>query len=82
MNSAGRILIMPKGEWNAETEYAMLDLVTHEGTAWIGKKNSVAIAPSRIGEGAECWQELIRLDEYVDARIEAKLTEYMSQTSN
>jgi len=29
---------MPKGEWNAETDYAMLDFVTHEGTAWIGKK--------------------------------------------
>ena len=39
MASAGRILIMPKGNWNAETEYEMLDLVFYNGTSWLAKKD-------------------------------------------
>jgi hypothetical protein len=38
MASAGRILIMPKGEWNAETEYEVLDMVNHNGKSWLAKK--------------------------------------------
>lgn len=53
MASAGRILIMPKGDWNAETEYEMLDLVCHNGTAWLAKKTSVGIEPSV--DNAEYW---------------------------
>lgn len=35
---AGRILILPKGHWNAETEYEMLDFVYYKGTSWLAKK--------------------------------------------
>ena len=54
MASAGRILIMPKGEWNADTTYEMLDLVSHNGTSWLAKKTSVGIEPSEAN--AEYWQ--------------------------
>lgn len=46
MASAGRILIMPKGDWKEETEYEMLDLVYHNGTSWLAKRNVVGIEPS------------------------------------
>lgn len=46
MNSAGRILIIPKGEWKAETEYEMLDLVFHNGRSWLATKISTNIEPS------------------------------------
>jgi hypothetical protein len=46
MASAGRILIMPKGEWNAETTYEMLDLVFHGGASWLAKKEVIGIEPS------------------------------------
>lgn len=53
MASAGRILIMPKGEWNAETEYEMLDLVFRNGKSWLATKISIGIEPSEAN--AEYW---------------------------
>ena len=57
MASAGRILIIPKGEWNAETEYEMLDLVYHNGTSWLAKKDVVGIEPSDANK--EYWHKFI-----------------------
>lgn len=79
MASAGRILIMPKGDWNAETEYEMLDLVNHNGTSWLAKKESVGIEPTI--ENSEYWQNVFDAEAFVDARIEAKIKEYMEQTA-
>ena len=59
MASAGRILIMPKGEWNAETTYEMLDLVCHNGKSWLAKKDVVGIEPSEANE--EYWHDLLSL---------------------
>ena len=60
MASAGRILIMPKGEYNAETEYEMLDLVSHNGKSWLAKKNAVGIEPRE--ENAEYWQDMFNIN--------------------
>ena len=46
MPSAGRILIMPKGNYQAGTEYEMLDMVYHNGTSWIAKQPVSNIEPS------------------------------------
>ena len=56
MASAGRILIMPKGDWNTETEYEMLDLVYHNGISWLAKKNAVGIEPRDAN--AEHWMKM------------------------
>jgi hypothetical protein len=56
MASAGRILIMPKGNYNAETQYEMLDLVYHNGTSWLAKKTAVGIEPSEAS--GEYWHKL------------------------
>ena len=56
MASAGRILIMPKGKYNAETEYEMLDLVEHNNRAWIAKKDCVGIEPSDTNK--EYWHDM------------------------
>lgn len=42
---AGRILILPKGHWNAETEYEMLDFVYYKGTSWLAKKAPKVLNP-------------------------------------
>lgn len=57
MASAGRILIMPKGDWAAETEYEMLDLVYHNGTSWLAKKTTKGIEPSEANK--EYWHKVI-----------------------
>ena len=60
MTSAGRILIMPKGDYNAETTYEMLDLVYHGGRSWLSKKTVVGIEPSAAN--SEYWHNMFDFD--------------------
>ena len=46
MVNAGRILIMPRGDWNNLDTYDMLDLVTYNGVAYLARQQSVGINPS------------------------------------
>ena len=77
MPSAGRILIMPKGNYDANTEYEMLDLVFHGGASWVAKKNAKGIEPSLANE--EWWMlmcsgtDIIALEQRL-ASLEARIT--------
>lgn len=53
MANAGRILIIPKGDWKENEVYEMLDLVNHGGVSWLAKKASAGIAPGT--ETSEYW---------------------------
>ena len=64
MATAGRILIMPKGTWNAETTYENLDMVAHGGRAWLAKKTSVGIEPSDAN--AEFWHDFLGMDVFTE----------------
>lgn len=46
MENAGRILLMPKGDYSASTTYAMLDMVNHSGASWVCKQACTGQAPS------------------------------------
>lgn len=61
MASAGRILIMPKGDYDSSTTYEMLDLVKHNGTSWLAKKTVVGIEPNETN--AEYWHKLVDIDD-------------------
>ena len=61
MASAGRILIMPKGNYNANTTYEMLDMVFHNGTSWLAKTTIVGIEPSEAN--GEHWHKVINLED-------------------
>ena len=67
MATAGRILILPKGEWASGTTYEMLDLVYHNGTSWIAKKTSVGIEPSDATN--EYWHLLLNPYEKMTAGV-------------
>ena len=54
MESAGRILLMPKGDYSASETYAMLDMVNHSGASWVCKKACTGQAPS--DSNTEFWQ--------------------------
>ena len=58
MTTAGRILIMPKGEWNAETDYDMLDLVRHDNASWISKRPNKGVEPSE--SNSDDWQVMAK----------------------
>ena len=53
MVSAGRILIMPTGNYDSGATYEMLDLVFHGGASWVAKKTATGIEPSVAN--AEYW---------------------------
>lgn len=59
MATAGRILIIPKGRYNEESTYDMLDMVSFGGKGWICKKTCIGIEPT---EG-EYWAECIDMSE-------------------
>ena len=73
MATAGRILIMPKGTWNAETTYENLDMVAHSGRAWVAKKVSVGIEPSE--ENAEYWHDFLGMNMVTIEEMEEKIAE-------
>ena len=82
MANAGKILIMPKGNYNSNTTYEMLDLVKHNGTSWLAKKTVTGIAPSTAN--SEYWQDIFDVASYPTTsevesmidRVEDKLTDY------
>ena len=79
MASAGRVLIMPKGNYDPSVTYEMLDLVKHNGTSWLAKKESVGIEPTN--ENSEHWQNMFEPEAFVESMIEAKVKEYMENNS-
>lgn len=60
MASAGRILIMPKGNYDSSATYEMLDMVQHNGTSWVAKKTAKGIEPSAAN--SEHWHSMFDLD--------------------
>ena len=46
MVSAGRVLIIPKGDYSAEASYEMLDLVSYNGSSYIAKKPTTGNLPT------------------------------------
>lgn len=60
MASAGRILIMPKGNYDSSVTYEMLDLVKHNRKSWLAKKTSKGIEPSEAN--AEYWYDMVNYD--------------------
>ena len=59
MLDAGRILIIPKGKWDGNTTYEMLDVVFHGYGAWLAKKPSIGIEPTDANEGY--WFKMVDL---------------------
>lgn len=51
--SVGRILLIPKGDWNDIDTYEMLDWVRHNGASWICKNSCTGIEP--LNENSENW---------------------------
>lgn len=51
----GRVSIVPKGTWNANTVYNRLDAVVHDGSSWLAKKQNIGQKPV---EESDAWQLL------------------------
>jgi hypothetical protein len=56
MAVAGRVAIVPKGEWNAQTAYKRLDAVTHNNTLYFAKKD---VPAGTATTNTEYWSKSI-----------------------
>ena len=54
MGNAGRVLMIPKGDYNAATTYEMLDFVYYQGRSYVCKQTSTGNAPTNT----TYWQAL------------------------
>lgn len=63
--SAGRVLLIPKGDWNASTTYTGLDWVRHNGAAWVCKNTCTGIEPTEANSAN--WQMMARDGDSVTA---------------
>lgn len=71
--SAGRVLIKPRGEWDANITYYMLDLINHNGHAFLAKKTVVGIEPGAAH--SEYWHNFLDIDKIVKESISGTLAE-------
>ena len=56
--SAGRILILPKGEYNPATTYNMLDMVRYQNGTFVCKQTTTGNTPS-FDSDTDYWQLLV-----------------------
>jgi hypothetical protein len=56
--SAGRVLLMLKGEWSSTVTYTNLDIVHHGTQTWVCKKNCVGVEPS--DSQTDYWQGMAK----------------------
>lgn len=72
----GKVMLTPKGNYNAATEYARLDFVLYNGSSWVSKVDgNIGHTPA---DGAY-WQELASSGENIT--ITSSETDYAMQTA-
>ena len=63
--SAGRVLLISKGDWNDRTTYTGLDMVRHNGATWVCKNTCTNVEPTEAN--ADNWQMMARDGDIVTA---------------
>ena len=74
--NAGRVAMVPKGEWSASTAYTRLDVVLYQGSAWVCIKDGTGQEPA---QGSTYWQLLAAgitaSDYYTKTQVDTKIEE-------
>lgn len=53
--NAGRVMILPLGNYNSATPYKVLDLVTYDGNSWLCRQDCTGVTPS--DSASQFWQK-------------------------
>ena len=56
--SAGRVLLISKGDWNSQATYTGLDMVRHNGATWVCKNTCTNVEPTE--NNTANWQLMAR----------------------
>lgn len=71
--SAGRVLLIPKGEYDSSVTYTMLDMVRYNNVTYVCKKTTTGNAPDPAGDN-EWWQFLVRGSSVIGVKGNAEST--------
>lgn len=96
MATAGRILLMHKGEYQASETYEMLDMVSYDGVTWVAKKTCLGITPSSsnseywfamVGVSSEDFESfknevLAEVESTIEERISSSISEAISESED
>ena len=77
--SAGRVLIIPKGDYSETTMYSALDLVLYNGSSWICKKLCTGQEPTT--DNTDYWQEFANITEITEAVAQTREYSESAETS-
>ena len=82
MATAGRILIIPKGEYSAEITYEQLDLVRNDGASWLCRKTCTGITPNV--ENEEYWYLLVdnMQNKWIDIDLSSCLADGVAEANS
>ena len=86
MATAGRILLMHKGEYQSSVTYEMLDMVSYDGVIWVAKKTCIGITPS--SSNSDYWFAMVGVSSEdfeafkneVLSSVEASISEAISES--
>lgn len=62
MTNMGRIVMLPKGEWDSTIKYEFLDVITYQGSTWLAKTSNQGVSPT---EG-DTWQLMVAAPDLTD----------------
>ena len=70
-SSAGRVLLMPKGDYDSSVTYNMLDMIKYNGITYVCKKTTTGNAPNPSGDN-EWWQIMVQRSSVVGVKGDAE----------
>lgn len=81
MANAGRVAIVPKGEYNSATAYKRLDLVRYNNAVYVAKKANTGVSPTNTDTWMLCIQNVTQ-EQYDDLISGAVQVESAKEADN
>lgn len=81
MANAGRVAIVPKGEYNSATSYKRLDLVRYNNAVYVAKKANTGVSPTKTDTWMLCIQNVTQ-EQYDDLISGAVQVESAKEADN
>lgn len=81
MANAGRVAIVPKGEYNSATAYKRLDLVRYNNAVYVAKKANTGVSPTKTDTWMFCIQNVTQ-EQYDDLISGAVQVESAKEADN
>ena len=75
----GRVGLVLRGTWSSSTDYAALDVVSHDGNSWAARRGSTNVEPTT---GNSSYWQLISNNATLVSTVKGYKTEAMAAASS